>query len=432
MLRRAFLIFVIVIPLIMAGLSGVLYLVEARHGRVIEDEGHTARILNTVNQASLLFDRVRERVVASVYLPLDHATLQYWSEELIQKIDDPQLGMTPENRQLQREILAETERFIGMAYALPVAPAPGRVLQVREQAEAVADLLNTYRAQNSLNFSALLITEKQQRIVSILVLVLGYSMLAVLAIGGLYLLVRVGQGQAEAQALRATEQLRGEFVAFAAHELRNPASAIKTGASMLRDDALDAEIRVQVVDSINRSADALSRVVLNLLNLGRIEAGELRLQRQQVALPALIDGLVSELQIYHPGIETRLHCTVPAATVHIDPEFIKLVISNLLDNATKYSPANAPVYLLGSLQDDKVVLHVRDVGTGIPPELLPNIFEKYETSGEAPGSTRRGIGLGLYMARLLIEAHGGRIWAESTLGHGTTISFTMPVSAKME
>jgi K+-sensing histidine kinase KdpD len=165
---------------------------------------------------------------------------------------------------------------------------------------------------------------------------------------------------------------------------------------------------------------------MNLLNIGRIEAGELRLQRKMLDVSTLIEELIAELELYHPGIEKRVQRNLPSMMVNIDEEYIKLAISNILDNAVKYSPPNAPIYVDGEQTEEKAILHIRDTGTGIPHDKLPYIFDKYETSGIAPQTSRRGIGLGLYMTRLLIEAHGGTIWAESAPGQGTTISFSLP------
>ncbi|HOF88667.1 MAG TPA: ATP-binding protein, partial [Armatimonadota bacterium] len=215
-------------------------------------------------------------------------------------------------------------------------------------------------------------------------------------------------------------------VAFAAHELRNPISAIKTGVALLQDETLDVATRRQVVNSIDRSAAALMRLVLNFLNLGRVEAGELRLQRRAVALAELGDTLLEELRQYHTGIETRVACDLPAIPVDIDLEYIKLVLANLIDNAVKFSPAHAPIEISGEALNGMAVVHVRDHGSGIPRDRLPLIFSRYETAGGEARGGQRGFGLGLYMARLLVESHGGAIWAESEEGQGTTISFSLP------
>lgn len=233
--------------------------------------------------------------------------------------------------------------------------------------------------------------------------------------------------QRSEEALRATERLRSEFVAFAAHELRNPASAIKTAASVLREPGLPADARAQVIDAMTRSADALMRLVLNILDMGRIEEGRLLLHQQPVSLATLVDELIAELEPSHPGLHRHLIRELPPVLVNVDADYIKLVLANLLDNALKFSPQEAQVTLTGAVHNRMVVVQVRDGGAGIPPEMVPRLFEKYATTIEAPRRQFRGVGLGLYMARLLVEAHGGQITAESKLGEGTTISFTLPI-----
>jgi signal transduction histidine kinase len=229
-------------------------------------------------------------------------------------------------------------------------------------------------------------------------------------------------------ALQETERLRGEFVAFAAHELRNPVSAIKTAASVLDEPDLPAAERAQVIASMRRSADTLMRLVLTFLDMGRIEEGRLILHRQSVALPTLVDELIAELAPSHPRLEQHIHCAIPLLKVNVDVDYIKLVLANLLDNALKYSPADAPIRISATSQNTMTIVQVRDQGPGIPPDVLPHLFDKYVTTETAPQAQYRGVGLGLYLARLLVEAHGGRMWAESEVGKGSVFSFTLPTT----
>ncbi|MHB9132208.1 MAG: sensor histidine kinase [Armatimonadota bacterium] len=428
MLKRTFITIVVIIPLVLLGLSIGLYITEQRHNRIIENETQAMRVLQTTYEAALLLSRQRERVAASIYLPLDRASFRARTNQFRQLISDPTLVSSPSGKLLQQQILEQYNSFVSRALALPPNPIVRDIEGVREQAGNVAELLDEMRARHALDLNALLSTERAQRELSAVVLLVTNGVVLLLVVVAFILLTRLAEQQQLAAALQARDQLRREFVAFAAHELRNPASAIKTGASMLREPDLEPEIHEKVVDSINRSADALTRVVLNLLNLDRAEAGRLRLQQAPILLSVLVDELISEMESYHPGLEGRVQRIIPRVRVNVDTEYIKLVLSNLLDNAIKYSPSHAPVYISAAPTEEGMVsVHVRDVGAGIPPEELPHIFERYETSGAAPGDrSRRGIGLGLYMARLLVEAHGGTVWAASEVGHGTTISFTIP------
>jgi signal transduction histidine kinase len=428
MLRRLVLSIVVLLPIFV--LSFVLYRVETRHRRIIADEGRAIRTLQATSDATHLLDAQRQQVVLSAYVPLRPNAIRLANAQFVKTLSDPSLGLGPGSRTLIREIIEQERDFSAAALDLPPSPTIAEVVAVEEQAANVTDLLSTFRAQHRVNLSALFATEQEQLYLSIVVLLIANGGALVLIFGALTLWERLGRSRAEAEALRATEQLRSEFVAFAAHELRNPVSAIKMGASLLQDRLdVDAATRGAVITSIGRTADTLSRVTLNLLNIGRVEAGQLRLQRQAVSLRGLVDELVGERAAYESDIETRVYRELPDIRVNVDQEFIKLVISNLLDNAIKFSPPGSPVCITAEAADSRAVVHVRDSGRGIPPEMLPHIFEKYETS-HAPDRTRRGMGLGLYMARLLLEAHGGTIWAESKVGQGTTISFTLPVEGE--
>lgn len=422
----------VLIPAVIIGLSGLLYALETRHSRILDDEIHAIRTLQRVDQATILLDRQRLRVAQSVYLPLDHAVIRERAGEFRTLFADPNMFPRVEVRRLQQQIIAEYEHFVQSAQALPPAPSVTQVQTVQRQAEVVVSLLDTLGTFHTANLEELSRSERAQGRISDLVLLITNAAVIILVIIGFLLLSRLGQQQTEAAALRATDQLRNEFVAFAAHELRNPASAIKTGASLLRESDLEPEIQGSIVESINRSADALSRLVLNLLTMGRLEEGRLQLNRHHIWLPTLIDELVAELEVYHPGVEQRIARTVPEVQVEVDPEYLKLAFSNILDNALKYAPPRTEVTVTGVRGDGTILVSIHDAGSGIPSEQLPHLFEKYETTGSAPYSARQGVGLGLYMTRLLIEDHGGHIWAESAPGKGTTMNVVLPVASVEE
>jgi|GEM_PF-2479318 len=422
----------ILIPLILIGLSILLFRIQNRHSRVLTAEVHALNTLLRVNRATVILDRQRLRVAQSVYLPLNHAAINSQAVEFNALFTNPNLFPRPESRQVQREILTQYREFVSLALVLPASPTTARVQEIQAQADEVVELLDKLREFHSADVNVIFQTEQEQsRISDILLLVANIAVL-LLVLLGFVLFYRLTRQQAEAAALRATDKLRNEFVSFAAHELRNPASAIKTGASMLTEPDLDTGIREQIVESINRSADALSRLVLNLLAMGRLEEGRLQLNRLTVSLPVLFDELVTELEVYHPGVEQRVARKLPEARVDADPEYLKLAFSNILDNALKYAPSRSPITVTGTPRDATVLICVHDEGAGIPPEILPRIFEKYETTGEAPHSARRGIGLGLYMTRLLIQAHAGSIRAESEPGKGTTITVELPMAGSSD
>ncbi|MHB9106876.1 MAG: sensor histidine kinase [Armatimonadota bacterium] len=417
----------LLIPVVIIGLSVLLFVSEARHSQIIEDELHAIRTLQRIDQATILLDRQRLRVAQSIYLPFDRTTIRTRAAEFHALFADPTVFPRAESRALRQQILTAYDSFVEMALALPADPTVAQVQNVQRQADTVVSLLDALGALHTANLEEIVQSEREQSQVSDLVLLITNLSVLALVIIGFVLLTRLSRQQAEAAALRATDQLRNEFVAFAAHELRNPASAIKTGAALLREPELEPEIRTEIVESINRSADALSRLVLTLLTMGRLEEGRLQLTYQRVWLPALLDELVAEMEVYHPGVEERILRTLPEVQVQVDPEYMKLALSNILDNALKYAPPRTPIMVTGEVQEGEVLVRIHNSGPAIPPDVLPHIFEKYETTGVAPQSTRRGVGLGLYITRLLVEAHGGRVWAESASEIGTQITAVLPI-----
>lgn len=426
LLRRAFLIVVILLLVVVAGLSIGLYTIQLRHGRIINEESRAVQRLEMTDRAALLLAEQREDVAAVLLEPFNRRTFSDRTTAFQTLMRSPSLAVTAQDRQLQREILSGQRRFSRNAFRLSRVPSLAQVQIVREQGETVFAALTRFRTRHAINFTTLHSSELELRRLSLLMIIVTNGVIGLLALVGFTLLDRLGRRQSEAAALRATDKLRREFIAFTAHELRNPAGAIQTGISLLREPDLDPDLQHQVVESITRSADALTRLILNLLAMGRTEEGRLQLRRTAISVSSLFDALLAELSVYHPGIEHRIERHLPDTLVFVDPDYIKLVIANIIDNAVKYSPPRSSLTVTGEADDRYVTVHIHNIGPGIAPEELPRIFEMYETTGTAPYSLRRGVGLGLYMARLLIEAHGGKMWAESQPGEGATFSFTLP------
>ena len=225
------------------------------------------------------------------------------------------------------------------------------------------------------------------------------------------------------------ERLREEFVSVVAHDLRAPISVISGYADLLSrlDESRGAApAERKAVESIRTSARRLNRMVGDLLDASRIEARRLRLERQlldPVDLVRDVLGRISELLSPHP---VRLSVTGPPTKVMADPTRIEQVLTNLLTNAAKYSPPEAEITLEVRGGPDEVVVSVADRGAGIPAEDLPRLFSRYYRSKAA--GPAEGLGLGLYIARGLVEAHGGRIWVESEVGKGSVFSFALPAA----
>ncbi|HEY7063788.1 MAG TPA: ATP-binding protein [Chloroflexota bacterium] len=237
--------------------------------------------------------------------------------------------------------------------------------------------------------------------------------------------------QAEANAaevLRRTDELRTALLNSVSHDLRTPLASIKAAAGSLRQHDVtwsDAE-RDAFAATIEAEADRLNRLVGNLLDLSRIEAGVLRPEKEWYPISALVEdvlGRLGPLAARHP-ITVDLPESLPP--VELDYVEIDQVLSNLLENALKYTPPGTPIRVAARVEGDALAVEVADQGPGIPPAALPRLFEKFYRAASGPGQPV-GTGLGLAVARGLVEAHGGRLDVESAPGAGTTFRFTLPL-----
>jgi signal transduction histidine kinase len=427
-LRWMLIALLIAVPLAIAGFTVVAYVFQERHNRAIAEQSHALEVLDRIDEARVVLHEERVEVLSSRTALLDKRQLRALGRLFDDTIGEPALLMeSPASAHLQRQIVAEHARYLAAALALPARPAVSQVLTVQAQATRVSALLDALRERHSADLLAVGITEQRQRMLSRTILIIANVAVFFLVGIGFLLLQRLNRQRARVQVLQATDQLRNELVSFAAHQLRNPATTISSGVWLLQRGAADPETRQKALDSMAESAAALGRLVMNLLNMGRVEEGKLHLQREPTPLPALLNGLIEEISAYRHDLPARLHLAVPEVSVDADPDYLRQALSNVLDNAIKHSPPGSPISVAGEVEDNMALLRFHNEGAGIPPEHLGRIFEKYETyDGGRP--ERRGVGLGLYMTRLLIEAHGGRISAESKPGEGATISLVLPLA----
>lgn len=232
--------------------------------------------------------------------------------------------------------------------------------------------------------------------------------------------------------LKEYEQLREEFVSVIAHDLRAPLQVISGYAQFLESlpDAQQVSQREQrAVGAIRTSTVRLTRMVGDLLDASRIVARRLRLERSEVALPALVRGTVEQLHDLLKEHPVRIDVRDEIPTVTADASRIEQVLTNLLTNAAKYSSEGTPIEIVVDRRDREVTVSVRDHGVGIAVWEIPHLFERFYRTPAARRAEREGLGVGLYIVRGLVEAHGGRVWVESQMGLGSTFTFTLPVSA---
>ena len=233
---------------------------------------------------------------------------------------------------------------------------------------------------------------------------------------------RVARERAE-----AASRMREDLVAIVSHDLRNPLSAITMSAQLLRH-SLPAELSgraAKQLEIIARSAERMKRLISDLLDVALIDAGGLAVDQQPHGAQALLLEVLEMLQPVASDKSIRVDVvnTPPELAVRADKERVLQVLSNLVGNAIKFTREGGSITLRAEPQAELVSFCVSDTGQGISEEQMPHLFDRY---WQAKKDGRMGIGLGLSIAKGIVEAHGGSIWAESTLGKGTTFHFTLP------
>ena len=228
--------------------------------------------------------------------------------------------------------------------------------------------------------------------------------------------------------IHEVEQAKSDFVSMVSHELRTPLTSIKAYVDTLQrqDVEFDDETRASFVTVIARETERMTRLINDILDLSRIEAGRLDLKPTFVDLPELIHKVEARIEPQAAGCRLVIDIPGPIDPVLAESAKLEQVMFNLIGNALKYSPEGGDIKIAVRRLKEKAMVSVTDHGIGIPPEQLPFIFEKYHRGGKSEGGVR-GAGLGLFVTKSIIEAHGGRIWAESTEGKGTSVIFTIPL-----
>ncbi len=229
--------------------------------------------------------------------------------------------------------------------------------------------------------------------------------------------------------LRRLETVRRDFVSNLSHELRTPLASLRALAETLQEGALDDPPAARrFVDQIQIEVDALTQMANELLELSKIESGRFALDRTPVAAYDLLNSAARrmEVQAERASITLRVECSNDLPNVQVDSQRLEQVLVNLIHNAVKFTRPGGEVVLFADAADSEVRFAVRDTGSGIPADEVSRIFERfYRVDKSRTGS---GTGLGLSIAKHIVEAHGGKIWAESVEGQGSTFYFTIPVA----
>jgi len=227
---------------------------------------------------------------------------------------------------------------------------------------------------------------------------------------------------------REAEEAKSTFVSVISHELKTPVSLIKGYSSTLRRD--DAEWDRETVQNglqvIEEEADRLAELIENLLDVTRLQAGTLRLQRTPLAFDRLAEHLAEKFRTQSNVHTINVSFPSQFPPVFGDEQRLTQVLSNLLSNAIKYSPDGGEITIKGQFLNDHVQISVSDQGIGFSSDLEERVFDRFYRVDNALTRETQGAGLGLYIVRSIIEAHGGRVWAESQPGQGATFHFSLP------
>jgi signal transduction histidine kinase len=230
--------------------------------------------------------------------------------------------------------------------------------------------------------------------------------------------------------LRGTEasRFRAELISTLAHEMRTPLTSIKgySTALLMEEGAFDPETQREFLQIIDEECDTLQNLIHDILESSVIDAGLLKLEIQPVLLPRLIQDVIDDTARLARGCRFVADLPDRFPIVEADPERITQVLRNLLDNAVKYSPGGGLVIVRAEVRPEDVMVSVADQGVGIAPEHLHQLFDKFFRAKTGQIQHVVGSGLGLPISHAIIEGHGGRIWAESVTGQGSTFYFTLP------
>lgn len=218
---------------------------------------------------------------------------------------------------------------------------------------------------------------------------------------------------------------RSDLIATVSHEIRSPLTSVKgfTRTMLVKWERFSDEQKRQMLTTINADADRVTRLLTELLDVARIDAGRVQLHRLVTELPPIIERVIEKLTHHHDdGRDITLEASRSLPAVYVDPDKLEQVVTNLVENALRYAPGS-PVRVAVAEHPDTVEIEVADHGPGIPPDQLRQIFGKFS---RGRGIRRTGTGLGLYITKGLVEAHGGRVWVESEVGDGATFHVVLP------
>jgi signal transduction histidine kinase len=253
-------------------------------------------------------------------------------------------------------------------------------------------------------------------------MVMGVATVVVFLLAGTYFIARAIRREV------AVSQLQTDFVNAVSHEFRSPLTAMRQMSEILAFGRVpNEEKRQRFYDTLLGETQRLQRLVETLLNFNKMEAGARRYRLEVIDAGNVVEGVVAEFEPQVAASGRRIELTKPPGPnpTNADAEALALAVSNLIDNALKYSPGQPAIWVECGREGNVVVIRVRDKGMGIPAAEQPTIFEKFVRGSAAVAAQVNGTGVGLSMVRHIVRAHGGRIHVQSTPGEGSTFTIEL-------
>lgn len=247
--------------------------------------------------------------------------------------------------------------------------------------------------------------------------------------------VEVQERQRAEDALREASQRKDEFLATLAHELRNPLAAVSSALQLLQPLPADPQQVAELHQIMSRQLEQLVRLIDDLMDMSRISRGKLTLRREHVAIDAIINAALDVSRPFINQGNHELQVVLPAETLYLDADRVRVaqIVSNLLVNAAKYTPSGGRISLEVERDGDYVMIRVVDNGIGIPPAMLPKIFELFTQVDSSKTRSHGGLGIGLTLVKTLVEMHGGAVEAYSAgVQQGSQFVVRLPIAAPLE
>jgi two-component system sensor histidine kinase KdpD len=359
-------------------------------------------------QESLIVATSREREATQLY-ELSIALAGLHNDHVIAKILAKQVQEVSQGEAVEIDIIG-TQHF---AFRLPEGLPPNRSPELIVPIQAARDVLGEIR----LWMTAAAISSEEKRLLQT------FASQGALALER----ARLVQAESRARVLEESDHLKSILLSSVSHELRTPLSTIKAAASSLRGNEVgwDSPARVELIAAIDDEADHLNMLVGNLLDMSRIESGALKPKRDWNILSEIVGSVLARMR--HSTDEHKFEIDIPESLPFVPVDYVQIeqVFTNLVSNSLKYAPSNTMIRIRANIEGDTIHVQVSNQGPQVPFEHLERIFDKFYRITAADRVT--GTGLGLSICKGIIEAHGGRIWAEN-VSDGLSFYFTLPLT----